>query len=97
MQDLEVTRVGIRVATLSEVSLEVRVRGLSVNAGEAIEATRLRSPVLRDPYFSKVDAQSWTRQKEAQTASGIEPREGHVLFQHSDLVAKTISEDTAGK
>ena len=47
-------------------------RGLSVDAGEAIEATRLRSPVLRDPYFSRVDAQSLTRQKEAQTASGID-------------------------
>ena len=37
------------------------------------------------PVLTRVDAQSLTRQKEAQTASGIEPREGHVLFQHSDL------------
>ena len=72
----------------------VKFRGLNFNAGEAIEATRLRSAVLRDLYFSRMDAQFLTRQKEAQTVSGVEPREGHVLLQHSDLVVKIISEDT---
>ena len=41
-----------------------------------------------------MDAQFLTRQKEAQTVSGVEPLEGYVLFQHSDLVAKIMSEDT---
>ena len=75
------------MATLAEVPPEVRVPRLEYYAGEAIEATRLRSPVLRDPYSSRVDARSWTRQKEARTASGIEPREGRVLSQHSDVIS----------
>ena len=41
-----------------------------------------------------MDAQFLTRRKEAQTVSGVEPRKGHVLLQHSDFVAKIISEDT---
>ena len=34
-----------------------KFRKLSVNVGEAIDATRLRSPLLKDPYFSRVDEQ----------------------------------------
>ena len=82
------------MASQSRSVARVKYRGVNVNAGDAIEATRLRSAVLRDLYFSRMDAQFLTCQKEAQTVSGVEPREGHVLFQHIDLVAKTISEDT---
>ena len=42
----------------------------SVNAGEAIEATRLRSPVLRDPCFLRVDVQPSDTVERGEDASG---------------------------
>ena len=66
----------------------------SVNAGEAIEATRLRSPVLRDPCLSRVDVQPSDIVERGQDASGkADNLQGHVLFKNIDHVAETVSED----
>ena len=78
---LKVARVNNKAATQAEVSLEARV---SVNAGEAIEATRLRSPGEGHVLFQHSDLSNLldkaSLSKKARKRYFAVSAEGHIFF-----------------